>query len=101
MTDRQPTDSTPLFQNTDEQEQVYAPQQLPGAAQSDIADSDARTDDSPLVSGLVPVASAAGGSAGATGGVVGGGGAAPIVPDDPTQRELSNDDANMGDSARR
>lgn len=99
MTD-QPISNMPLFQNIDEQEQVYAPQQLPGGAQSDIVASDARTDDSPLISGLVPVAGAAGGSGGATGGTVGGGGAAPIVPDNPTQRELS-DDTNTGDSARR
>jgi hypothetical protein len=89
-------DNTPLFQNMDEQEATYAPQQL----QSDLMDNVARTDDSPLESGLVPVVGAAGGMSGATGGVVGGGGGAPIVPDAPTQRELDNDD-NQGDSARR
>lgn len=99
MTDRQPTDNTPLFQNIDEQEAVYAPQQLPGGFQSDIVASDARTDDSPLISGLVPVAAAAGGSGGATGGTVGGGGAAPIVPDAPVQRQL-DDDNDMSGSAR-
>ena len=31
MSNQPGNDSTPLFQNIDEQEQVYAPQQLPGA----------------------------------------------------------------------
>lgn len=35
MTDRPNTDNTPLFQNMDEQEQVYAPQQVPGATMPD------------------------------------------------------------------
>ena len=99
MSNQPGNDSTPLFQNIDEQEQVYAPQQLPGGAQSDLMDSVARTDDSPLLSGLVPVAGATGGSGAATGGVVGGGNAAPIVSDAPTQRQL-DDDNDLSGSAR-
>ncbi len=93
--------NTPLFQNMDEQEAVYATQQpSSGTMVGGEVQSDPKTDDSPLLSGLVPVAPAVGGMGGATGGVVGGGGAAPIVPEDPTQREF-DDDTNLGDSARR
>jgi hypothetical protein len=103
MMDRsQNTDDTPLFQSMDEQEAAYAAQQVPGADQSDIVDSDARTDDSPLVSSFVPVAPAAGVAGAAAGGIVGGGGAAPIAPLIPTtQRDGTDRDVDTDDTTLR
>ncbi len=82
MTDQQPTDNTPLFQNMDEQEAVYAPQQVPGG-DTDAGGNTGTTTDA---AGAVAVTNAGlvgnpGGVTSASGpGVSGVGAVAPVVP---------------------
>ena len=90
MTDRQPTDSTPLFQNMDEQEAVYAPQQLPG---SDVSGTSTDADGTTDAAGAVAVTNAGmvgnpGGVTSASGpGVSGVGAVAPVVPVNDDERD--------------
>lgn len=85
MTDQQPTDNTPLFQNIDEQEAVYAPQQLPGNAMPG-AEADQGGSAGELAAGAVAATNAGlvgnpGGVTTASGpGVSGVGAVAPVVP---------------------
>jgi hypothetical protein len=87
MTDQQPTSNTPLFQNMDEQEAVYAPQQVSGTGTDAGGSTDTTTD----AAGAVAVTNAGlvgnpGGVTSASGpGVSGVGAVAPVVP-------LSDDD---------
>lgn len=90
MSDRD-TNNEPLFQNMDEQERIYAPEEVPGSdipaderdRGSDVGESPARADladepNAPII-GVVP---GAGGITGSAGGSIGAGGAGvlPIVP---------------------
>ncbi|HEX6288357.1 MAG TPA: hypothetical protein VFZ66_04160 [Herpetosiphonaceae bacterium] len=74
----------PLFQNTDEQEAIYAPEQLPeGSAQKTAAEVEARDSANAVGGGVVPVPAAGVMGAGVAGGASGTGtptgGAAPAV----------------------
>jgi|GEM_PF-5480954 len=73
----------PLFQNTDEQEAIYAPQQLPDGDRLGQENDDARSRDATVDDVVVPAAGAgllaqAGGGSSVTG-AIGPAGAAPAV----------------------
>lgn len=80
-----------LFQNMDEQEAVYAPQQLPGVAPSADADGDAGN-----VAGIdtvgIPAVTAGNITGTSAGGVGAGTGAAPIASAVPVRRDVADDD---------
>jgi hypothetical protein len=93
MSDR---DNEPLFQNMDEQERIYAPEQVPGtdipAEERDrggtAGESAARDDDAarPVIGAVRGAAGISGSSAGSTG--TGGPGVVPVIP---TRDELDAD----------
>jgi hypothetical protein len=99
MSDRD-TNNEPLFQKMDEQERIYAPQEVPGEQivaeerdrGSDAGESVAETErgDEPAVPavGVVPGAAGITGSSGGTAGTVG----APVLPVVPVRDELDADE---------
>ena len=95
MSDRD-TNNEPLFQNMDEQERIYAPQQVPGEQivaeerdrGSDAGESAAADEAVVPAIGVVPGAGGITGSTGGSAGTVG----APVVPVVPIRDELDADE---------
>jgi len=103
MTDRQSTDNTPLFQNVDEQEAVYAPQQLPGNNMPGI-EVDQGGSVGEAAAGAVAATNAGlvgnpGGVTSASGpGMSGAGAVAPVIP---VRSNASADDAGAATGSDR
>ncbi len=110
MSNQFPTDNTPLFQNMDEQEQAYAPQQLPGAGGIPGEEIDQGGSAGAAAAGAIAATNAGlignpGGVTSASGpGVSGVGAVAPVVPvrpdasvNQPIATPISSaDDENAG-----
>lgn len=88
----------PLFQNQDEQEKVYAPDQLPEGTRGEQAaelEGDKRDDGTMVNPGLVPGVAAIGGAVGGTGPSTGGGtlsGVAPVAGGAALENNLDRDE---------
>lgn len=78
-----------LFQNMDEQEAVYAPQQLPGGDQRADADGDV-ADVAGIDTVSIPAVTAGNITGTSAGGVGAGTGAAPIASAVPVRRDLAD-----------